>query len=732
MTNSIRSARRSALTAAAGLLGLGAAATATAQTSTNVAALEEVVVTAQKFEQKLSETPLSVTAISARNLEALGATQFRDFANSVPSLTFTTSGVGSTQVNLRGITTGNNISPTVGIYVDEVPYGSSTPFASGAQLALDVGLFDVSRIEVLRGPQGTLYGASTMGGLLKYVSVVPDTTAFAATARAGVVSTSGGGVGYDAAAAVNAPLADDKAALRVSGFYTHDGGFIDNLTNGHDDVNEAEVYGGRADLLFKPADKLTLRVAAFAQDITRDGTAAADFGLATGEPIDGDLDQRRLRAEPFDQQFRLASGTLDYEFEGATLTSITSYQTVRSNATTDVSAFFVPALGAGGIVLGSVDVFKKNETDKFTQELRLAATGPRLDWTIGAFYTDEDSDQFQKLNASTPDGAVFPVNLLTVELPSTFEEYAGFGTLTWHATDKLDFTGGLRYAHNSQTFEQIGSGALVSSVPERDDSDSILTYLATIRYRASDNLMSYVRYATGYRPGGPNIVVNDLNGQPLASPTFGADELRSYEAGIKTTTSDGSFGVDAAVYFIKWDDLQINAVRNGLGVVANAAAAESKGAELTLTWVPVPQLALVGAFAYIDAELSEDAPDLGGLEGDRLPDTPDFTGSLAADYSFELGGREAFLGTTVRHVTDRVSSYDASAGVPQYELPEYTTVDFRTGIQLGAARLQLYLKNAFDERGQLSATTGFSALGGPAWVSLVQPRTIGLNFITQF
>jgi len=732
MTNSIRSARRSALTAAAGLLGLGAAATATAQTSTNVAALEEVVVTAQKFEQKLSETPLSVTAISARNLEALGATQFRDFANSVPSLTFTTSGVGSTQVNLRGITTGNNISPTVGIYVDEVPYGSSTPFASGAQLALDVGLFDVSRIEVLRGPQGTLYGASTMGGLLKYVSVVPDTTAFAATARAGVVSTSGGGVGYDAAAAVNAPLADDKAALRVSGFYTHDGGFIDNLTNGHDDVNEAEVYGGRADLLFKPADKLTLRVAAFAQDITRDGTAAADFGRATGEPIDGDLDQRRLRDEPFDQQFRLASGTLDYEFEGATLTSITSYQTVRSNATTDVSAFFVPALGAGGIVLGSVDVFKKNETDKFTQELRLAATGPRLDWTIGAFYTDEDSDQFQKLNASTPDGAVFPVNLLTVELPSTFEEYAGFGTLTWHATDKLDFTGGLRYAHNSQTFEQIGSGALVFSVPERDDSDSILTYLATIRYRASDNLMSYVRYATGYRPGGPNIVVNDLNGQPLASPTFGADELRSYEAGIKTTTSDGSFGVDAAVYFIKWDDLQINAVRNGLGVVANAAAAESKGAELTLTWVPVPQLALVGAFAYIDAELSEDAPDLGGLEGDRLPDTPDFTGSLAADYSFELGGREAFLGTTVRHVTDRVSSYDASAGVPQYELPEYTTVDFRTGIQLGAARLQLYLKNAFDERGQLSATTGFSALGGPAWVSLVQPRTIGLNFITQF
>jgi iron complex outermembrane recepter protein len=732
MTNSTVAAPRRALSAAAGLMGLGAVAAATAQTSTNVSVLEEVVVTAQKFEQKLSETPLSVTAISARNLEVLGATQFRDFASTVPSLTFTTSGVGSTQVNLRGITTGNNISPTVGIYVDEVPYGSSTPFASGAQLALDVGLFDVSRIEILRGPQGTLYGASTMGGLLKYVSVLPDVSAFGATARAGLVNTSGGGVGYDAAAAINAPLADDKAALRVSGFYTHDSGFIDNLANGRDDVNESKVYGGRADLFVKPADQLSLRLAVFAQDIERDGTASADFGLASGDPVDGDLDQRRLRAEPFEQEFRLASGTLTYDFENAALTSISSYQTVRSHAITDVSEFFGPALAASGIVLGSIEVEKENETDKFTQEVRLAANGTLLDWSIGGFYTDEQSDQFQTLNASMPDGAVFPVDLLTVNLPSSYQEYAGFGTLTWHLTQQLDFTGGVRSAHNSQRFEQIGSGPLIFSVPERSETDSIVTYLGTIRYRASENLMSYVRYATGYRPGGPNVVLNDLSGQPLANPTFGADKLRSYEGGIKASSADGRFGVDAAVYFIKWDDLQINAVRNGLGVVDNAAAAESKGAELTVTLVPTPQLTLVGAVGYVDAELSEDAPDLGGFDGDRLPDTPEFTGTLSADYSFEVGGREAFLGTTVRHVTDRVSSYDASAGSPQYDLPEYTTVDLRTGLQLGSARLQLYVRNAFDERGKLSATTAFSALGGPVWVSLVQPRTIGFNVITQF
>lgn len=732
MTNSTVSARRRGLSAAAGLLGLGVAGAATAQTSTSLSVLEEIVVTAQKFEQKLSETPLSVTAISASNLEALAATQFRDFAGTVPGLTFTTSGVGSTQVNLRGITTGNNISPTVGIYVDEVPYGSSTPFASGAQLALDVGLFDVSRIEILRGPQGTLYGASTMGGLLKYVSVLPDVSEFGATARAGVVSTEGGGVGYDAAAAINAPLADDKAAIRVSGFYTHDDGYIDNLALGRDDVNQSNVYGGRADLLVKPADRLSLRLAAFAQNIERDGTAAADFGFASGKPIDGDLDQRRLRAEPFEQEFRLVSGTLDYEFENAALTAISSYQTVRSHAITDVSAFFVPALAGSGIVLGSIEVEKENETDKFTQEVRLSGVGTLLDWSIGGFYTDEDSNQFQTLNSSLPNGAVFPVNLLTVNLPSTYQEYAGFGTLTWHLTQKLDLSGGLRYAHNSQDFEQIGSGPLVFSVPKRSETDSIVTYQATIRYLASETFMPYLRYATGYRPGGPNAVINDLSGQPLADPTFIADKLRSYEGGIKASSADRRFSVDAAVYFIEWDDLQINAVRNGLGVVDNAAAAQSKGAELTLTFAPTRQLTLVGAFGYTDAELSEDAPDLGGVDGDRLPDTPEFTGSLSGDYSFDLAGRDAFFGTTVRHVTDRVSSYDASAGSPQYDLPEYTTVDLRTGLQLGAARLQFYVKNAFDERGKLSATTAFSALGGPVWVSLVQPRTVGFNLITEF
>ena len=265
--------------------------------------LEEIIVTAQKQEQKLSETPLSVTALSAKDLNALGATQFRDFANTVPGLQFSTTGVGSTQVNLRGITSGDNVSPTVGIYVDEVPYGSSTAFAGGAQLALDVGLFDLSRVEVLRGPQGTLYGASTMGGLLKYVTTVPNLHDFGGTARAGLSTTEHGGVSYDAAAAVNLPFASDKAAARVSGFYSHDGGYVDNIALNKDDVNQSDVYGGRGDVLFQPTDQLSIRLTAYSQDITRDGRSTGGLRLRHGQA-------RQRRSRPGDGRH----GTVRPEF----------------------------------------------------------------------------------------------------------------------------------------------------------------------------------------------------------------------------------------------------------------------------------------------------------------------------------------------------------------------------------------------------------------------------------
>jgi iron complex outermembrane recepter protein len=706
--------------------------------SAAVTELEEVVVTAQKYEQKLGETPLSVTALSSSDLAALGASQFRDFANSVPGLTFTTTGVGSTQINLRGITTGTSVSPTVGIYVDEVPYGSSTAFAGSSQLALDVGLYDLSRVEVLRGPQGTLYGASTMGGLLKYVTMAPDLHLFEGTARAGLSTTEHGGVSYDAASAVNLPFGSGQGAARLGGFYSHDGGYINNIGLGKKDVNQSNVYGGRADILFKPSDQLSIRLNAYLQKISRDGTGTVNYDLATEKPIDGGLEQRTILEQPFGEQFDLFGATVVYDFGAAALTSISSYQTLKNDNFLDASPLYVPILNAvlphpPFPIFGATGVKYGISTDKFTQELRLAATGPTIDWLVGGFYTHENSHQSQLVVSQAPDGTPLAVNVATAELPSTYEELAGFGTVTWHATGKLDLAGGLRYSRNSQTFEQIGSGLLLGSNPAAKSSENVTTYLANLRFRATDNVMSYLRFATGYRPGGPNFVGSDpATGLPIGNPAFEADKLQSYEGGLKVSSSDRRFSADGALYLINWDNMQIDSSRNGVGVVANASSARSSGAELTLTALPVPELRLVGTFAYTKAKLTSNAPDLGGVDGDRLPDTPDFAGTVSGDYAFSALGHASTVGALVRYVGDRVHSFDASMGAPQFHLPSYTTMDLRGSIAFGSADLHLYVRNLFDERGQLSADTTLTQAGGPATVSIMQPRTFGMSVDVKF
>lgn len=721
-----------ALMATSTLGGLPASAQIAGASPDSATQLMDVIVTAQKREERASETPLSLSVLTGETLQATGATQLSDFAATVPGLSFTSNGVGQGQVNLRGVTTGLNVSPTVGIYVDEVPYGSSTSFAGAAQLALDVGLFDIDRVEILRGPQGTLYGASTMGGLLKYVTKAPDPTRFGGGLRAGVNATAHGGVGYDLAGALNAPFAGDTAAVRLNGFYTKDAGFIDNLILDEEDANTSEVVGGRVDVLFNPTDALSVRLTAFAQDIKRDGSGSVDFNPATGEPVDGEYDQRRF-SEPFTQDFRLASAVVNYDFGPVQLTSVTSYQTSDINHVTDVSALYVPLLGGFGFALGSTPLVKEVDTDKFTQEARLAGSWGSIDWIAGGFYTREESFQLQTLPATDVTGAPFPILLLNAELPSLYEETAVFGTATWHVTDRLDLSGGLRYAKNEQTYEQIASGLLVAPAPKRSSSENVTTYLANARYRVNDRSIAYLRYATGYRPGGPNMVSNDpVTGNPLAPPTFDSDSLDSYEAGYKVSTSDGRFSLDASVYLIDWTDLQIVALRNGVGVVANASEAAIKGAELTVTARPTPALTLVGALSLMDAQLDADSPDLGGQKGDALPDAPDVTLALSADYGFSLGGYDADVGATVRYVDDRVASFDQSPGSPQHQLPDYTTVDLRAGVDLGRVRAQLYVRNLFDEFGELSAVTSFSVAGGPIQVTPLRPRTIGLTLSHRF
>jgi iron complex outermembrane recepter protein len=691
--------------------------------------LEEIVVTAQKRRERMIDVPQSVTILSASDLSKVGATQFRDWVNSIPGLSYTSTGAGTANVSLRGVTAGADISPTVGIYVDEVPYGNSTLFGGGAATGLDMALFDIERIEVLRGPQGTLYGASTMGGLIKYVTKQPDTRSFKGEALAGLSGTKDGRANYNAAAAINAPIAANSMAVRVSAYESHDGGYVDNITRGENDVNRSDIYGGRVDFLFAPTESLSIRVTGLQQNVDRDGRGESDF-RPSAAPLADSLEQRVRAQELFDQRFRMVSGALTYAWDRATLVSSTSYQSVDTLAVNDLSGFLPAVEFAHQRTYSAVTYEPSISIDKLSQEIRLATRGVRsLDWLIGGFYTRESSDVSFLLRPYDLADQPGPTNVWNNTQPARYEEYAAFGDLTWHLSNRVDVTGGVRYAHNATDVSSVSSGlfAGVPLVPSHT-TESVATYLANMRYRFTDRSMAYLRYATGYRPGGPGFTTpSPVTGLPVGPPTFEPDSLKSYEVGFKSESDDRRLGVDLAAYHIDWSNIQLTVNEGGINGVINApGGAISDGAELTLTARPFRAFTATAAFAYQDARLAEADSDLRGAKGERLPNVSRFSAVANADYELPMDVFRPMLGVSLRYVGDRTSGF---SGVPvtYYRLPSYTVLDLRTSFTFGSIGAQLYVRNLFDERGQLS-----SAGAGVFRTLLLQPRTVGVSVTASF
>jgi outer membrane receptor protein involved in Fe transport len=688
--------------------------------------LETVIVTAQKRQERLVDVPMSVAVVSAEDLAKQGVLQFRDYADRIPGLSYYTLGAGYTQVSLRGVTVGQDISPTVGIYLDDVPYGSSTAYAGGAWTALDVSLSSVERIEVLKGPQGTLYGSSTVGGLIKYVTRAPDTRRFGWEGRLGTATVRHGDFGYDAFLGVNIPLVEDKLALRVSGFDTHDGGYVDDVISGREDVNSSDIYGGRVDLLYRPTEKLSLRLNGFLQSTSREGMTQVDYTF-TGTPVHGELLQRRLTDEPFYNRFRLASLTLTYDFGSVSLMSISSYQETAPFIAADISALYVPLLATFGRTYSSVRTDNYYDTDKVTQELRLVSAGAeRLEWLLGAFYTRERSEVRSSLVLRDSVGLLAVNDVLDASIPSEFKEIAGFGNLTFHVTDRFDVSAGVRYAGYDQSFNQQASGRLIASTPSRRAEDDVYTYLATARLRLADATSTYVRYATGYRPGGVNFVsISPTTGLPVTGENYDSDDLNSYELGLKHEADDGRWAIDVSGYYIDWNDIQIFGRRNSVSVRTNApGGATIKGAELAFSSHPVAGLSLSVSLNLQEARLKEADPDLRAAKDERLPNSPDQSGTLGADYTFPSASWNPSVGATIRYASRRTSGYDSGIGARrQYELPAYTMVDLRAGATVGRVRIQAYARNLFDKRAELSAYTTY----GSPLVTIAQPRTVGLT-----
>lgn len=722
--------------------------------------MSEIVVTAQKKSERLLDVPVSVAAVTGDSLVQQNLVQIRDFYNRVPGVSL--SGGGTEQrangVAIRGVTTGGGTAATVAFALDDVPLTSGA--ASAQSPLIDIDPSDLQRVEILRGPQGTLYGASSLGGLVKYVTVSPDAQRFSGRLEAGANNIAGGGQGYSLRGAVNVPIVQDKLALRVSGFTRRDPAYLDNInaTAGGGDVNKNTVKGGRAALLFKPTDAFTLDLSAMRQKAHFYGSpqvricpscgTGAFTGTPTFEPYFGDL-TLNIAPTKRDVDFTLYQGRATLDLGFADLTSISAFDRVKSKSDLDQTNTFRFLLSPFSAAGGSVSLINADQTEKFSQEIRLASKSDgALEWLVGGFYTHEKIAVDQVLVVHAPGGA--NTTAYTSVAPAKFEEKAVFADATYHVTPKFDVQVGARYSSNDQDSASTTTIATPAqrffgpstSVPKAESSDSAFTWLLTPSYKISPDMMAYLRIATGYRPGGPNST--GVTGIPLS---FKSDTVTSYEAGLKGAIPAARISYEAAVFQIDWDDIQLltTDVVSQFTYYTNGSTARSRGVELSGRWSPVRGFSIDGAMTYLDAKLTDalrspaGASPIYGAKGDRLPGSAKFSASLSGEYDWSVGGGfSAFAGASLAYVGERYAEFanilPTAAANEAYgarvKLPSYTTIDLRGGVYNDDWRIQAYLKNVGNKRGVIEATTR-GGTSSPQAIFL-QPRTVGVTVTRSF
>ncbi|HWE44875.1 MAG TPA: TonB-dependent receptor [Caulobacteraceae bacterium] len=722
--------------------------------------VQEVIVTAEKKPEAVKDVPLSITAVPQSQLEKLQAVNFSDYTKLVPGLSIESAGPGDVRLTLRGLNAGG-VGSTVAIYVDETPFGSSSGLVDGAIFASDFDTFDMNRIEVLRGPQGTLYGSNTEGGLVKFVTNAP-VNHYEAAVEAGYESTDHGSTGWDLKGMVNVPLGD-TLALRVDAYHAQLPGYIDNKFLGLSDINKGDKSGGRIQLEWKPTDRLSVRLSAFGQNMKLGGSGSEEVFPATFTPVFGDYVSNSYIPLKDSFQYREYNGTIKYDLGFADLTSSTSYGQVHVDLLSD----FTSQIAAPGLTYGQyVDLLidphfgvtpptalpydNKVNDDKFTQEVRLQS--PKADngfeWLVGGYYTRETGVLNQHVQVSDigSDKIISAIpDLEDPLLTSSYREWAAFGDLTYHITPKWEVQAGGRYSDQTQSAHETVSGLLVGNTSPppyaiditTDSKSDVATWSLGTKYHLTDDAMIYARYATGYRPGGPNVVPPSA---PPGTPfTYGADKNRSYEAGIKTSWDDRHVTLDADVFYVDWRNIQLFEVVNGYGVNGNGGKAMSEGYEWALAWVPMSGLTFTWNGAHTNAALTSDAPGVHAFKGDSLPMVPKFSTAVDGEYDWTVwSDTTAFIGATLAYQTSMSSDFDSTAGDTRSRIPGYDTVDFRAGLDLPEKmRVELWGKNITGTKGFTSYGGGApgkpgAAFGGGTSIGIIQPATWGVTVSKKF
>lgn len=737
-------------------------ATSQGTTSQDVTTLDNMVVTANKRAENIREVATAVTVLGEQQLENFSSTQMTDYASYVPGLQVQSNGTpGQSQVSMRGIAAMSSGS-TVGTYIDETPIGSNGLYQQATLFALDLFPYDIERIEVLRGPQGTLYGAGAMGGLLKYMTRKPDPTFTEFRIGGGVSDTEGAGdLGWNYRLGMNVPLVDDRLALRASYAENELAGYVDNLVDGRKDINEGEQTSGRVSLLWQ-GDATSVQFSAMRQTIDSENNARIALDAQTHEPLFG-LSNYVYVDEPFEKELDHYSLTVNWDAGFADFVSATSYADTHTVITTDQTLPY----GEYTLLLGLPDpgsAYLTNTLDlsQFTQEFRLSSkSGQPFEWLVGAFYSDEDGDNHQFVGINQLDGTPIPgfPTLGDLMIPSTYEETAVFANASYRFNDWFKLGAGMRFSRNEQEFSQIVTDGVLLPIGTNDNTsdEDVFTWSVTPQFQVGEDVMLYAKAATGYQPGGPNVLATGL------PPVVDSSMLTSYELGMKSAFAENRLLFDLVLYQIDWEDIQVASLVNGVSGLVNGGEATSRGIEASATFRPVDGLTLGLNAAYNDANLDEDFPTIvvpagddlqveinTGLKDDRMPYVPDLTWSFTADYFMPLGGGwNANFGGGVRWVDDRVNGTTERQVVRLLDPPtvldtevtEPLVIDSYYAVDLYAAfsnanwTLRAYMKNVTDERAYSTMSDITSEVTGVTHFTSatpIQPRTIGLEVDYRF
>ncbi len=753
-----------------------------AQSQGETSAVEEVVVTATKREESLGTVGISVTALQGEELQARGAVDFEDYAVSIPNLSFgiTDDGIlASRSISIRGIQGLN----TTGFYIDDIPIDET----------IDPLVLDVERIEVLRGPQGTLFGARGLGGTIRIITKKPEFDVFSARLHSGVSDTKEGDLNSLVNGVVNLPLADNLAA-RITAYYQGEEGIFDRvigpstspgvvvpagtsgaLTGGAADmvenVDDKEIYGGQVALRFESGDDLSFLGRIMYQRTEIDGFPLADSTGGGNSLSADDFTQERLFNidEGGEDEWSQFAFNVDYQTDLGLFSSSTGYLDRDTDEVEDSSEFISFTLIRGIFEQPPTAVpspiYQLLEFNTFVQEIRFISDfdGP-VQATAGIFYQETDDDQaYTPENIATgfgdvdlplgPAGALINTGsdlIFTSDTDTEIEEFGLFGELSYALNERLVATFGARYFDTETTTDDSIDG-FAAGGPSRlvsKQSEDGFNLKGALEYEVNDHAFLYTSVSEGFRIGGANRALPAPLGCPAQATalgfsvgetrTYDSDSLLSYEIGAKTnwlTPLLGPVTLNAALFYIDFDDIQQRVLLGcGFDFIVNLGAAESRGLELEMMARPTDNLAIQAALGYTDAEFTETVAAALVSDGDPLQQVPEYTFSSSIDYSLPLKNIDYdwFTRLDFSYVDNSVSTVNPAADRERIR-PSYSLLNLRLGLENDTHKITFFVDNLFDRDVVLSDNRNLAAeSSNRPRVLRNRPRTLGIDFRINF